>query len=554
MSEVTRAYELVGPALRQQGVDVVFFMMGLGGPHSPPVQSCVAAGIRTIYVRHEEAAAMMAHAYARMTGKPGVCMTPLGPATTNALTGIVNAWADASPVVLIGGGHGLNDTGREAYQEQDEIAMFRPVTKDATRVEVPERIPELVGRAFHLAQSGRRGPVYLELPLDVIHKRVKPERVSWPDHWIDAPRPAANSEQLESLRGLITASSRPLVLSGSGIIWSGAQSALAEFVHGSGIPLITTPQSRGVVPEDDPLVLTGARSPAMKNADLVLVIGTRANWINAHLQPPRFSKDAQLVVVNLDPEEIGRGRVPTLGIQGDARVVLEQMTALAKPPKSRWQPWVDGLAAEDQSRADQNEVEAANAAVPIHPQRLCLEIRDFLPRDAVFVVDGHEILEFARRTVPSYTTGGYVTTGPNGCMGVGVPMAIGAKVAAPDRDVVVFMGDGGFGWNGLEFDTALRHEIPIVGIVGNNAGFTARPTAGEGGGRELGFQRYDKVVEALGGYGEFVEHPDEIRPALDRALASGRPALVNVCIDPDIPASGGLLGALGSTQATPAKA
>lgn len=200
----------------------------------------------------------------------------------------------------------------------------------------------------------------------------------------------------------------------------------------------------------------------------------------------------------------------------------------------------DALAAPDSLENDD--------AAPMHPLRLCRDIREWLPPQAIFIVDGHETLEFARRSIPSLHEGGYLTTGPNGCMGVGTPMGIGAKVAAPDRPVVVLMGDGGFGWNGMEFDTAVRHGLPLVGIVNNNAGFTTRPAALDVG-REIGFQRYDRVVEALGGHGEFVEKPGELRAALDRALASDLPALVNVCTDPEAQAAGGLLGRVKSDRA-----
>jgi thiamine pyrophosphate-dependent acetolactate synthase large subunit-like protein len=543
-----KAAELVGPALRLLGVKDLFFMMGLAGPDSPPVRSCEAAGISTYYVRHEEAAAMAAHAYSRLTKRIGVCVTPLGPATTNAITGIANAHLDASPVLLIGGGPRRGDWGKEAYQEQDQMSMLRPVTKAVHRVELPQRIPEVLGIAIQQATSGRKGPVYVELPGDVVHTPVDLDRIHWPDPPGALPRPAASGTDLARVVSMLAACERPVVVSGSGVLWSEANAALQSFVDASRIPLVTTPQSRGVVSEDHPLVLTASRNAAMREADLVLTIGTRANWINGHLKPPRFHVDAQFVVVNVDAGEIGRGRTPEVGIVGDAGVVLEQLTAALSPDLTqRWESWTDRLSSRDADAAARPEPELDSDEVPIHPLRLCREIREWLPPDAIFIVDGHETLEYARRSIPARGEGGYLTTGPNGCMGVGVPMAIGAKVACPDRPVIVLMGDGGFGWNGMEFDTAVRHHLPLLGIVNNNAGFTAR-TAALGVGRELGFQRYDRVVEALGGYGEFVEKPNAIRDALDRAAASGKPALVNVCTDPDAQAAGGLLGQIKSDR------
>ena len=553
MSERTekRGYELVGPALKAQGVDTVFFMLGIGGPHSPPVQSCLDEGIRGIYVRHEEAAAMMAHAYARLSGKPGVVFTPLGPATTNAITGVMNANMDASPVVLIGGGQNRGDAGRQAYQEQDQVAMLRPATKAAYRAELPEKIPELIARVLHQANSGCKGAVYLELAGDVMHATADERKTFWPAPMREPPRPAANAQQLAEIDALLATAQRPVVLAGSGVIWSGAAAQLRAFVATAQIPLVTTPQARGVVPEDDDLVFTVAKTAALAKADLVVIVGTRANWLNRHFLPPAIAASAKVVNINVDADTIGHMRVPDVGVLADARTALEQLTALRDyaADRVRWQPWVRELQALNGDGVSHGNV-VTTPAGHIHPQYLVEQIGEFLPRDAIFVVDGHETLEFARRAISSFSVGGYLTSGPNGCMGVGVPMSIGAKVACPKRPVICFMGDGAFGWNGMEYDTAVRHGIPFVGIVGNNAGFTARPTAGKGAGRELGFQRYDKVVEALGGYGELVTKREEIRAALDRALASNRPALVNVQIDPDTPASGGLLGALGSSQAT----
>jgi len=303
------------------------------------------------------------------------------------------------------------------------------------------------------------------------------------------------------------------------------------------------------VAEDHRLALVASRNRAQRDADVVVVVGTRANWLNGHLRPPRFGADARFVVANIDPDEIGRGRVPEVGVVADAGVFLDQLgerlVAAGGIREAAW-AWADDLATKDLAKEPDREI--LSDAVPIDPLRLCEEVRRVLPRDAVFVVDGHETLEFARRWIPSLSEANYLTSGPNGCMGVGVPFALGAKVARPDRPVFVLMGDGGFGWHGMEYDTLIRHGLPMVGIVFNYAGFTARRAAA-GTGRELGYQRYDLMVAGFGGHGEFVERPEDIAPALRRAVESGRPALVNVCVDPDAQAAGGLLGALGSEKA-----
>jgi len=524
-------------------------MMGIGGPHSPAVKSCEKAGISTYYVRHEAGAAMAAHAYSRLTKRPGVCCTPLGPGTTNALTGLVNALLDAAPVVLIGGGPSRGDWGLEAYQEQDQLSMFRPACKKVYRIELARKIPETLALALHEANSGRKGPVYVEIAGDVLTEAVDLDRLVWPARNAPPPRSAAPEAELDAAVALLRSAERPMLLTGSGIVWADAADALARFVDATGIPLVTTPQTRGIVPEDHRLSLIASRNRAQRDADVIAVIGTRANWLNGHLRPPRFGADARFIVANIDPDEIGRGRVPEVGIVADAGVFLDQLRerlAAAGGINSAAKAWVDELVAAD--AAKEPDRETLSQAVPIAPLRLCEEVRRVLPRDAVFIIDGHETLEFARRWIPSLSEANYLTSGPNGCMGVGVPFALGARVARPDRPVFVLMGDGGFGWHGMEYDTLIRHNLPIVGIVFNNAGFTARPAA-LGTGRELGYQRYDLMVAGFGGHGEFVERPENIAPALQRAIASGKPSLVNICVDPEAQAAGGLLGALGSDRA-----
>ncbi len=543
-----RGAELVGRALADQGVTDLFFMMGIGGPRSPAVRSCVDAGIATYYVRHEEGAAMAAHAYSRLTKRPGVCCTPLGPGTTNAQTGLTNALLDAAPVVLIAGGPSRGDWGLESYQEQDQLSMFRPACKKVYRVELARKIPEILAIALHEANSGRKGPVYVEIAGDVLGEEVDPTRLTWPSRGRPPARAAAPDAELDAAVALLRTAERPLLLTGSGVVWADAAQSLARFVDGTGLPLVTTPQTRGIVPEDHKLSLVASRNKAQRDADVIVVVGTRANWLNGHLRPPRFGADARFIVANIDPDEIGRGRVPEVGVVADAGVFLDQlgerlMRAGGLGMGAR--AWIDELVTND--AAKEPDRETLSEATPIAPLRLCEEVRRVLPRDAVFIVDGHETLEFARRWIPSLSEGNYLTSGPNGCMGVGVPFALGAAVARPDRPVFVLMGDGAFGWHGMEYDTLIRHNLPIVGVVFNNAGFTARPAA-MGTGRELGFQRYDFMVSGFGGHGEFVERPEDIAPALQRAIASRKPALVNVCVDPEAQAAGGLLGALSSER------
>ena len=532
-----RGEEIIARCFQQEGADTIFFMMG--GPTSGTAGACLDLGMQGIYVRHEQAAAMAAHAYSRVTGKPGICIAPMGPGVANLVTGLANAQADASPVIAIGGSAPMRGWTLDTFQEMDQIPMMRPIVKSAYRVDLGYRIPEYISIAFREALDAKRGPVYLDLPGDILAGKVEEDRINWvKGPYRTEARPAGDPALIRKAIDLLVEARKPLILTGSGVLWSRAEDDLRTFVEATGIPFFTTPQGRGVVAEDHPRSFPGARSTGFREADVVLVIGARANSMLSFLRAPRFSPDAKFINVNLDGREIGHNRAAEIGIIGDAKMVLQQLTSEAKgrfDPREETQ-WVSQLSAKHRSNLERSSPLLHSDKVPIHPLRLCNEVKDTISRDTILVVDGHEILNFGRQSIPIYQARYSLNAGPHGCMGVGIPFGIGAKAAAPDKPVVVLSGDGAFGWNGMEMDTAIRHKLNIVVVVSNNAGFTSRKTGGNVG-RELGHQRYDKMVEALGGYGEFVEKPDQIRPAIERAMKAGKPALVNVCTDPEAQAT-----------------
>jgi acetolactate synthase-1/2/3 large subunit len=528
MAKVT-GNDLVVQTLKNEGIDTVFYLTG--GPMSDVAGLCLEMRFKSIDVRHEQAAAMMAHAYSRLSGKPGICFAASGPGTTNLLTGIGNSFLDATPVVALGGSSPLRDNGKGAFQEMDQLGIFKPVTKWADRVTDVRRIPELVSKAIRMATQGQPGPVYLDLPGDILYTQVEQEEVAFPRNLDRQPRPAGDPELIDAAIALLKQARRPLVLTGSGILWSDCCRELQQFVELTGIPFYTTPQARGVIPEDHALSFLGARSKAFREADVVLVIGTRLNFIVGFGLPPRWAADVKVIQVDIHREEIGRNRTIDVGIVGDARTVLRQLMEAGRKAFSQpiTLPWLDDL----RHASQDNEAKALpllnSEAVPIHPLRLCKEVRDFMDRDAIIVVDGHEILNYARQSIPTYAPGHRINAGANGCMGVAVPYGLGAKMAKPDKQVIVLSGDGSFGMNGMEMDTAVRHNIPILVVVSNNGGWAA---VGGMAGRDLGFTRYDKMSEVFGCHGEYVEQPTDIRPALERAAAAGKPAVVNVITDP----------------------
>ncbi len=527
---VVPGYQLIAEQLKREGVDTLFYIMG--GPIIDLAGACQQVGIRTIDVRHEQAAAFAAHAYARATGRPGVCMSASGPAATNLLTGIANAYTDCAPVIALGGAAPTSQFGMDAFQEFDQVGCFKPVTRWAERALHSDRLPEMVNRCFREALGAKPGPVYLDLPGDILYRRLEQEEVFFPPPFVPAPAPG-DPVLVEKAIEMLRSAQRPIVLAGSGAAWAGAERELQEFVERTGIPVWTTPQSRGLIPEDHDLSFLGARSAGFAEADTVLLVGTRMNFIIGFGASPRFARDVKFIMVNSDAAEIGHNRPVEMGIVGDARRVLQQLNAgLGSFASKRTSPWVDHLRQVDAARRDRSEAEMSSNAVPMHPLRLCGEVRDVVKRDAIIVEDGHEILNFARQSIPSFVPRSRINAGPNGCMGVGLPAAIGAAAANPGRQVVLVGGDGSFGMNIQEIDTAVRHNLPVICVISHNGGWTGAIEGRKVPGRDLLMTRYDEVAKAFGAHGEYVERPEDLRPALERAIATGKPSVINVVVNP----------------------
>ena len=528
----TTGSEILARALRRQGTEALFYLMG--GPMLAAESACIAEGIRMIDVRHEQAAAMMAHAYSRVLNRPSVCMAASGPGVTNLVTGVANACVDSAPVVAIGGSSPVSQLGKGAFQEMDQIAMMRPIVRWAERVYDPRRIPELVATAFRHACGGRPGPVYLDLPGDVLYRQVEDAEVTWTEPFEPRARarPAGDPDLVRQTVDLLARAERPVLISGSGILWSDAAEELQALVDELGIPFYTTPQGRGAVAEDHALCFSHARSTAFREADMIIAVGTRLNYVIGYAQPPRFAAGAKLVQIDLDPAEIGRNRPADIGIVGDAKAVLRQIVGAAdgRVDAKRYAEWLAHLGSVNRGKRAESEAAMRTDQMPIHPLRLCKEVRDFLDRDAILVVDGQEILNYGRQAIPTYVAGHRLNSGPFGTMGVGLPYGLGAKVAKPEAQVLVLHGDGSFGLNAMELDTAARHHLPVITVISLNGGWTADPERNKPG-RDLGYTRFDRMAEALGCYGEHVEEPDGIRPALERAAEAGVPAVVNVVTD-----------------------
>lgn len=535
MAELTGS-EILAKSLKNEGTDVLFFVMG--GPMLLAEAECIKEGIRAIDVRHEQAAAFMGQAYSRLLQKPSVCMAASGPGVINLTTGIANALIDCVPVVAVGGSSGFKVFGRQTFQEIDQMAIMKGCTKWSDRIYNLKRIPEQVNTAFQKAMSGKPGPVYLDFPGDLLYEKIPEEDVDWSlsGRPLLGARPMGEQKQIDELISALSRAKQPVIISGGGVLFSRAWEELRAFVEKAGIPFYTTPQGRGVLPDDHDLSFLTMRSSAFREADLILIVGTRMNYIIGHAAPPRFGADATIARIDIDPEEIASApRKVDIGIVGDCKMVLQQMLESmgSKVKPANYEPWRKKLADGDAEKRAAAPGKAAMNEAPIHPLRLCEEVKDFMQRDAILVVDGQEILNFGRQSIPTFEPGHRLNSGPFGTMGVGLPFGLGAKVAKPDKQVIVLHGDGSFGLNAMELDTAVRHKIPILVIISLNGGWTADPE-GVKPGRDLGYTRFDKMAEALGCYGEYVEEPDELRGALERAqkkVDEGMVAVVNVKTD-----------------------
>ena len=535
MAELTGS-EIIAKCLKKEGIEEIFYIMG--GPMLLTEATCIKEGIRMIDVRHEQAAAFMAQAYSRLKQVPSVCMAASGPGVTNLITGVANAYVDCCPVVSFGGSSPINQFGRQVFQEIDQVELMRGCNKHVDRLMNLKRIPQQINFGLQKSITGKPGPVYIDCPGDMLYQKIDENLVDWSyaGRPIMDSRPLGDPRQVAALVQALSEAKQPLIVSGSGVIWSRAWAEMQAFVEAAGIPFYTTPQGRGVVPDDHPCSYLSMRSSAFRDADLIIVLGTRMNYIIGHASPPRFGPSAKIARIDISPEEISSAaRYVDIPIVGDCKMVLGQLLdgIKGKVTTDSYKAWRQKLAEGEMAKRSAAGANKYAEDGDIHPVRMLEEVRDFAKRDAILCVDGQETLNYGRQTMPTFSPGHRLNSGPFGTMGVGLPFGLGAKVACPDKQVIVVHGDGSLGMNAMEIDTAVRHKIPVLIVVSLNGGWTGDPKR-EKPGRDLGYMRYDKLCEALGGYGEYVTQPEEIAPALKRAQAKvdeGMVALVNVRTD-----------------------
>ncbi len=526
------AGKLVARALRNEGVDVVFTLCG--GHVMSIYDGCLDEGIRVVDVRHEQTAAFAADAWSRLTGRAGVAILTAGPGVTNAVTGIANAFRAQSPLVVIGGQGPSHLSGKGALQEMDLLSVIRAITKGQVSITDPARIPELVAWAFRTAMSGVPGPVYLEMPLDLLFAPWETGGPRLPAPYPGRPAMPGDAGRVAEAAALLREADRPVVLIGSQVRWSPNWEVAREFAEKVGAPVYVSGMARGLLPAR----WVRSRKAALAEADVALVFGTPLDFRLGYGGAPVWHEDCKLIQVDLDPAEPGRNRDATVAIPGDSGTVMAQLLAQgdlgADRPARR--EWLERLAAVEESRLAAMQPELTSEAAPVNPLRLCAEIDRALPDDAIVIGDGGDFVATAANVlrVRRYPAG-WMDPGPLGTLGVGMGFAMAARLAYPEAPVVLLLGDGTAGLNLMEVEAAVRQNLPFVVVIGNDAGWTqirrgqvqmfgperAPATA-------LDYTHYERVAEALGAHGEWVERPEEIGPAIRRALSAGRVAVVNV--------------------------
>ncbi len=537
MADLTGGH-LVARTLKEAGVGHVFTLCG--GHILPIYDGCVSEGLQVVDMRHEQACAHAGDAYARLTRKIGVAVVTAGPGVTDAVTGVANAYSARSPLLLIGGAAPLALRGLGALQETEQVALLRPITKGSWTVAETRQIPEVLTTAIRAALTGRPGPVFVEIPVDLLLTVIEDRLAPIPTRYVHRSAALADPDDVVRLAHLVSRAERPVVLAGSGVYWDDAAKPLASFADASGLPVFMNGAGRGALPPGHSCAFAHARGWALAGADLVLVLGAPLDFRLGYGRPPTFAEDARVVMVDCDPAELGRNRPLELGLHGHIGRVLDQLVeTLPAGLPARFEEWRRRVGQKEREGRAKLEAESASDAVPISHYRWAREIAAVITPETIVVGDGGDVVGCASKFVPVSATGQWLDPGPFGCLGVGPSFAIAAKLLHPDRRVLLVAGDGAFGLNGMEMETAVRFGLPMTVIIGNDGGWgqIRNPQLSFFGaeravGTSLPFTRFDRMVEALGGRGVHVTEPGEIRPALEKALGSREVYCINVVLDP----------------------
>jgi acetolactate synthase-1/2/3 large subunit len=522
---------IVAKVLKSRGVTHLFTLSG--GHLFSIYDGCKEEGIEIVDVRHEQTAAFAAEGFAKATRGVGVAALTAGPGVTNGVSAIAGAQANGSPVCVLGGRAPEMRWGSGSLQEFDHVPVVEPLVKSAETVKETERIAASTAAALDLALATPPGPTFVDYPLDVVFSEAEADVPAAPEAAAGTP-----AEGVEEAAALLAAAERPVVMAGTGLYWASGEGELQALVEGLGIPVFLNGLGRGCLPADHELSFSRARGAGLKGADVALVVGVPLDFRLGF--GGSFGEETRIVRLDPAANALTANRLPEIDLVGDVATSLAAIREAAGGAPGRTSTWIEQLrGVEEEKRAAERE-ELDDPRSPLHPVRIYRDLGEVLDRDAIVVGDGGDFVSYAGRFIDTYQPGCWMDPGPFGCLGAGPGQAIGAKVAHPDRQVCLLLGDGAFGFAGIEFDTMARHGLGVVGVMGNNGiwALEHHPMKflyGYSVAAELRPETpYEQMVEALGCEGVLVREPDELRPALERAFASGEPTLVNVITDPEV--------------------
>jgi 2-hydroxyacyl-CoA lyase 1 len=536
--EMIKGATLLARSLKQQGVDYMFGVVGF--PITELAAYAQREGIKYVGMRNEQAASYAAQAASYILGRPQACAVVSGPGVVHGLAGLANAKSNCWPMILIGGASAVSQNGMGAFQEENQVEIARPHSKYAHALDRTDRIPYYVEQAVRTSLYGRPGPAYLDAPDDILTAEIPIDTIRPANVVPDPPRPGVPDRDIEAALATLKSAERPLVIVGKGMAWARAENEVQELIERTQLPFLPTPMGKGVVDDDHPLAVSPARTLALREADVVLLLGARLNWILHFGRSPRWADNVRIIQVDIAAEEIGTNVPAEVALVGDGQAIVAQLNrALEDEP---WQypaetTWRTAL----QSKVDENVAISnslmADESTPLNYYRVLKEVRDTLPEDTIIVSEGANTMDIGRTVLPNKGARTRLDAGSYGTMGVGLGFAIGAAVARPGTRIVAVEGDAAFGFSGMEYETMVRHKLPITIVVINNNGIG-------GGIAELPVDRdpppgvyspdarYERIADMFGGRGYYVTAPAELGPALSEANSGDGPAIVHIRIDP----------------------
>lgn len=525
---------IVARALKNEGITHVFTLCG--GHIQNIYDGCLDEGIQVVDTRHEQTAGHAADGYARVTGKPGVALVTAGPGVTDVVTAVANAQRAGVPMIVIGGAGPLAYKHMGSLQDMDHVELMKPITKWSASVTETRRLEEYVTTAFRIATTGVPGPVFLEMPLDILMNFAKDDQLVRPTRYRSEHTPAPSKRSIELATKLIDEAARPMIICGSQLRWSADPGALSRLLEKRPMPTFLNGMARGALPPSHPCFMSRSRRAALSHADLVLVLGTPFDFRVDYGREGTWAPGVKIIQVDLDPEELGRNRAIEVGIPSDSGLALAAIEEAISTKGGG--EWLARIRADEEQRQAKIRAEIeGGASSPPNPLWVCNELAKYVEEDTIVIGDGGDFVATAAYTLPIRWPGLWMDPGPLGTLGVGPGYAMAAKLARPGSRVIIVYGDGSFGLHGLEFEAMARQGIKVVGVIGNDAcwtqifrgqkdmfGETRTPAT------KLAYTRYDLVAEAVGAKGFWAETPDQVRVAFTEAFACPEPAVVNVKI------------------------